>query len=89
MFPGVWLFVVPASGLQRCPSLHHGPLHTSQSSSRQGELGGRSTQSLMKELPLDPTQSSLGEAKSGQITLFSLLQSHDLLHLLRGELDYS
>ena len=74
-------FEVPASGLQRCPSLHHDPLHTSRSSGRQGDLGGRSTQFLMKELPLDPAQSSLGEAESGQITLFSLLQSHDLLHL--------
>ena len=81
MFEGVWLFEVPASGLQICPSLHHDPLHTSQSSSRQGDLGGRSTQFLIKELPLDPAQSSLGEAESGQITLFSLLQSHDLLHL--------
>ena len=81
MFADVWLFVVLASGLQRCPSLHHDPLHTSQSSSWQGDLGGRSTQFLMKELPLDPAQSSLGEAESGQITLFSLLQSNDLLHL--------
>ena len=88
MFAGGWLFVVPASGLQRCPSLLHDPLHTSQSSSRQGKLGGRSTQLLMKELPLDPAQSSLGEAKSGQITLFSLLQSHDLLHLKENSTNY-